>query len=156
VADQLELVELARASYAQVVGEPLRGKDVLETGAGQVLAVPRVLPLKNRVICLDFVNKAGTRDCTRVWVGANGYKRAAKTLARKSLRLDSSLVHQLERQVGVTRLPMPAVRRLDVRQLDLPDESFDLVYSVNTYSMCRTRPAPGGSRAGYCGPAVAC
>ena len=135
VAVQIEVAGMIRAAYRDLTGEVLVGKRAVEIGAGQTLLLARAIAVDNEVVATDLDTFVDGIDLTGYWtmLRGNGAKRTIKTIGRKVLGIDRRSLRELGRQLGATRLPRPAARRMDAVSLELPDASVDLVYSVNVF-----------------------
>lgn len=132
--DLADYSKWVRSVYAEHVGAPLADGDILEIGPGQKLGMMRCLGTDNRVIGIDTdVIPQSAADYLRL-VRQNAPLRAAKTLGRKALGIDRRFVSALYTALGADR----TTGRLDVRtmsatDLQLDDDSFDLVHSFSVF-----------------------
>ena len=137
VGAELTRLEAAERAIADVLGIDLRGRRMLDLGAGQrLLQMAYFTARGNDVVGVDRdVVAQGFNPLEYVHIArANGALRATKTLVRKTLGIDAAYRRELERQLGSARLP----RRLEVHQMDagamsFPDASFDFVYSFRVF-----------------------
>src|ERR1051325_5797926 len=130
---QLEECRRAERLYAEVMGQPLEGKDVLEIGTGQILAASRFFAVKNRATAtdLDVVALGWNVPAYVAMLRQNGLKRVIKTIGRKTLQIDSRYVRELEHQIGAR--PRPRFQQMDATKMPFPDGSFDFIFSFNVF-----------------------
>jgi SAM-dependent methyltransferase len=131
-----QIEECARAArfYEEATGEKLADKDVLEIGAGQMLAMARVFGLNNRVTATDLdVYAEGWRPGPYLsMLRRNGAKRVVKTIGRKVMGVDRRHLAVMKEELG-GRLPRPVFISMDAAKMEFPDESFDFIYSINVF-----------------------
>lgn len=113
-----------------VLGEPLRGKQILEVGPGQLLKRARILAVDNQVtgIDLDDLPAGGLGGFMQTW-RVNGPVRALKTLGRRALGLDRKFLQSLHDILPATRDVKVEFRRCDAARTGLPGASFDVTVS---------------------------
>ena len=131
---QLRAVE---ASVEERLGIELEDRRMLDLGAGQGLFQLMYFTARgNDVVGIDrdlIVHGFDPLGYVRM-ARTNGPKRAAKTIARKSLGIDRAYRRALEEELNVSRTR----RRLGAGQMDaaamsFPDASFDFAYSFRVF-----------------------
>ena len=135
ISDDIARSNHVRASYERATGQALRGKHLLEIGAGQILTMARTFAIDNAVTAADLDVFAEGWDVAgyATMLRKNGAKRTLKTIGRKALQRDRAILLELRRQLGVRQLPRPSTVQMDATRLDFADDSFDLVYSFNVF-----------------------
>lgn len=135
VRELLTDVDKTRASIEVLLGDPLRGKSILEIGPGQKLKTATILASCNVVtaIDLDFVAREyGMLDYLRM-LRENGPVRAGKTMARKILGLDARFERELLRALGLPRPPDIRLLRMNAVEMAFESASFDCVVSFSVF-----------------------
>lgn len=120
---------------AQHTGLVLRDCDILEIGPGQAPRQLAYFAIHNRAIGVDMdvIPQGGAlADYVQV-LRRNGIKRLLKTLGRRAMRLDSRFSREMARQLGVKTMPQPTVVEMDAATLSFPANSYDFVFSQNTF-----------------------
>jgi len=131
----LDLIRRAEALVVERTGTPIENLQALEIGPGQIARQTAYFAMRNEVTVIDLdVAPHGLNlpAYWRLW-RRNGTKRLLKTLARKLLRVDAHFNAQMRRQLGVARLPNARVLQMDAMQMSFPEDSFDFVYSFDTF-----------------------
>jgi SAM-dependent methyltransferase len=126
-----EIEELSTDFY----GLELKELDMLDVGAGQRLLQMAYFSENNRVVGIDadvIVQGVDILGIVKM-LRANGFRRAAKTLIRKSVGIDRLYRRELVRQAGLERFPRLSVLHMDARALAFDDESFDFSYSTTVF-----------------------
>src|SRR5262249_4114580 len=132
----------AADTYKHLTGQPLEGKQCLEIGAGQTLAVATWFAEKNEVTATDLdVYARGWNPAPYFsMLRTNGPKRVLKTIGRHALGMNRLYMAETKRQMCVTTLPRappplprPKCPQMDASQMSFPDASFDFIYSFNPF-----------------------
>jgi SAM-dependent methyltransferase len=142
--ESMEDMRLREAIVNQHLGLELRGLDILEIGPGQFQAQMKYLSAKNRVVGIDLdviTQSISPLNYLRM-LRTNGLRRAAKTLGRKLLGVDRKFASELQRQIGVSRLPVAKVIQMDAGRMSFANESFDFVYARSVFHHL---PDPGAA-----------
>lgn len=132
VRRSIEDVRLVESRIHGQFATALRNLDVLEVGPGQYLSQLTYFAIHNRTtgIDLDVIAHAGASPLDYIdMLRFNGARRTIKTIGRKLLGIDRAYTAELHRQLNLQHRPRHKVLRMDVSELQFPDESFDLVYS---------------------------
>jgi SAM-dependent methyltransferase len=132
VRRSIEDIRLVECRIHDQFAVALRGLDVLEVGPGQYLSQMTYFAMHNRVtgIDLDVIAHAGASPLAYVdMLRFNGARRTTKTIGRKLMGIDRAYAAELHRQLSLQARPRHQVLRMDVSELQFPDQSFDLVYS---------------------------
>jgi SAM-dependent methyltransferase len=119
--------DLVRSSLSREI----RDLDVLDIGPGQFLGCMTYFAVSNRVVGIDLdviAQHLAPLAYVRM-VRANGARRTAKTLIRKTLGFDRRFATNFRRLLGVASLPKLDLRQMDVCEMRFPANSFDFVYS---------------------------
>lgn len=118
------------ARIEKLLGEPLRGKRILEVGPGQLLKRARIFAVDNEVtgIDLDEIPGTGLTGFIDVW-RANGPLRACKTLARRALGMDRHFLESLHEQLPGTRDANVRFVRCDATDTGFDDGHYDVTMS---------------------------
>ncbi|HYE61317.1 MAG TPA: class I SAM-dependent methyltransferase [Phycisphaerales bacterium] len=134
-ANMIKHCKHAASVYQELTGQPLRGKQCMEIGAGQTLAVATWFAEHNEVTATDLdVYAGGWNPGPYLEVlRTNGPKRLLKTIGRRALGLNRRYMDEVQRQMGVARLPRPKFKQMDATEMSFPDASFDFIYSFNTF-----------------------
>ena len=121
---------------------PLRDRDVLDVGVGQLLPQARYFSCANRVIGIDFdVIAQGPNPLLYLrMLAKNGPRRTAKTILRKLSGVDRRFRSEMERYLGSRLAPRLPVLHMDVCAMRFPGASFDFVHC---YSVVHSLPDPG-------------
>lgn len=134
LADEAEqLVNGVRDHSARIevlLGEPLKGKRILEVGPGQVLKRARIFGAHNDVVGIDLdeVPGGGLSGFIGVW-RANGPLRACKTLARRALGMDRHFLRSLYAILPEARRASVDFVRCDATRTEFADAAFDVTIS---------------------------
>lgn len=156
VAVRLERLRRDEGRIAEALGQPLRGRQVMVVGPGQLLREARFFALHNQVTCLDIdVIPSGVDPRAYLtMLRANGAGRVLKTVGRKLIGNDRLEFAEWKRQLGVSRLPDPACLMGDVRD-GIPEPGrWDVITSFAVFQTipdpalavqrCAEALAPGG------------
>jgi SAM-dependent methyltransferase len=136
VAEVLDRLQEQERMLAAARGSEVRGLRMLDVGAGQRLIGMAYHSRGNEVVGIDLdvvvqgLDAAGYARMLRT----NGPKRVVKTLGRKAVGIDFRFRREIIRQLGLATLPRFDVRQMDATRLEFPDESFDVVYSLEVFS----------------------
>ena len=135
VTEIIEMVRKAEDSMAEVRGGPIENLDILEIGVGQLPRQLAYFGIKNRVIGIDLdVIDQGMNPLRWIKImQQNGFVRGTKTLARKVLGFDRQFKNEMQRQLGVPKLPKVEVLQKDAANSGFEDGSFDAIYSFNVF-----------------------
>ena len=113
----------------------LQDCDLLDIGVGQLLVQLQYFGRNNRVVGIDFdVIAQGFNPLQYIemfWL--NGWRRTAKTAARKLLGIDRRYATELKRQLNVASLPRQKVLRMDACKMDFAEASFDFVHCQSVF-----------------------
>jgi SAM-dependent methyltransferase len=126
----------ARATFERELGRSVEGCGILEIGSGQRFTYTLLFgAVGARAVGIDTdyaAKRASIEEFVTIW-RQNGIERATKTIARKAL-FDRAYYRAIERRMGC-QLPLQDVdlRVMDACALELPDESFDGVFSTNVF-----------------------
>lgn len=123
---------------------PLRDRDVLDVGVGQLLPQARYFSRGNRVVGIDFdviAQGPSLLPYLRMLV-RNGPRRTVKTILRKLSGVDRRFRSEMERQLGSRLAPRLPVLHMDVCDMRFPDATFDFVHC---FSVVHSLPDPGGA-----------
>jgi len=109
----------------------LQNLDILEIGPGQFVSQMTCFSRCNRVvgIDLDVIVQGFAPRAYWQMLQVNGWRRTLKTIGRKVFGFDRAFARELRCQLGIMRLPRLQVLRMDVSEMDFPDQSFDFAYS---------------------------
>lgn len=135
VADLVARVHQLERSSRDRLGITIEGLRVLDVGAGQLLLQMSYFSLRNDVVGIDrdlIIQGFDPRGYLRM-AKVNGPARAAKTLGRKALLIDSRYRKELARQIGVRTFPPLDVREMDAAEMSFTDAEFDFVYSFAVF-----------------------
>jgi SAM-dependent methyltransferase len=135
VADVLARVRKLERLTDEKLGLKLEGLEMLDVGAGQLLLQMRYFAARNRVVGIDrdlIVQGFDPRGYLEM-ARTNGARRAAKTIGRKALVIDSRYRRELDHQLGADTPSRLDVRRMDASDMSFPDASFDFVYSFAVF-----------------------
>ena len=135
VADMIKGCTRACEVYEQLTAQPLRGRQCLEIGAGQTLAVATWFAEHNEVTATDLDVYANGWNPGPYFsmLRTNGPKRVLKTIGRQALGMNRRFLDETRRQMQLPRLPRPRFKQMDAMQMSFPDASFDFIYSFNTF-----------------------
>jgi SAM-dependent methyltransferase len=125
----------ARAIEQLFFGCRLENVDILDIGPGQVPVQLMYFSQMNRAIGIDvnrIVYRRTPSALLQVFREA-GPLRAVKTLGRWTLGSDTRLRESVARELGTRKMSWPVILQMDVRKMEFPDESFDLVYSRSVF-----------------------
>ncbi len=117
------------------MGRPIAGCHALEIGPGQWYSQYLYFARLCRVTAIDLDVLPVGFDPFGYWrmFRENGARRVVKTLGRKALGIDRKYFTEYKRQLGVDRLPTPAVARMDATKTTFADNTFDFVYSSSVF-----------------------
>lgn len=113
-----------------LLGAPLRGKDILEVGPGQLMKRARIFGVRNQVTCIDL-DEFPTDDISgllRMWQ-TNGAMRALKTLGRRLLGMDRQFLSGLYAAMPEARNADVKFLRSDATRTGFANASFDVTVS---------------------------
>lgn len=129
------LLSEARAMEQLLFKAQLEDADILDVGPGQVPVQLIYFSRENRALGIDVNRIIYPLTPLRLLQVActSGPIRAAKTLGRWLLGSDTRLLQSVAQSFGVKTVPWPRILQMDVRQMDLPDESYDFVYSRSVF-----------------------
>ncbi len=136
--DVAEVLEICRSSAELIerhMGRSIDGCQALEIGPGQWFGQYNYFATRCDVLGIDLdVVPVGFDPAgyLRMWRD-NGVRRVLKTLGRKATGRDRMIWDEYRKQLGISRLPTPNIKRMDARKIELPDNSIDFVYSVNVF-----------------------
>jgi len=113
-----------------LLGEPLKGKNILEVGPGQLLKRARIFGVDNEVVGIDLdeLPGGGLAGFMGIW-RANGPLRAIKTLARRVLGMDSHFLRSLYAILPQARQASVDFVRCDATRTGFADAKFDVTVS---------------------------
>jgi SAM-dependent methyltransferase len=116
-------------------GFELRGRRLLDVGAGQGLFQLAYFSRRNEVVGIDLeVIAQGASPVPYVrMLRSNGVRRTVKTVGRKLLGVDARYRAELTRQLGLRRFPRLRVLPMDACAMSFPDGSFEVVYSHSVF-----------------------
>jgi SAM-dependent methyltransferase len=123
----------AEEAYERQTGEALRNLRALEIGPGQALGQMLYFAQKNDVVGVDL-DYIGTGPL-KYWrvLRFNGPKRLIKTIGRDLLVSDKEFRQAFAQRLGVSKLKIGRVMRMDAAKMSFPDASFDFVYSFTVF-----------------------
>lgn len=133
-----QLVEESRhfeAKIGELLGGPVTGQRMLEVGPGQQMVQLAYFSRNNDAIGIDLdtvlphVSVRGALMMAR----SNGWMRTAKTIIRKSLRIDSRFRGKLLSELQIPAMPSLQIRQMDATDMTFPDNHFDVVYSRSVF-----------------------
>ena len=118
------------ARIETLLGEPLKGKRILEVGPGQLLKRSRIFGVDNQVVGIDLdeLPGGGLSGFIGVWK-ANGPLRALKTLARRALGMDRHFLRSLYAILPAARDASVEFLRCDAARTGFVDADFDVTVS---------------------------
>lgn len=116
-------------------GREAKGLDVLDVGPGQLPRQMAFFAVHNRVtgIDLDVIPSGWGPMPYLSMLRRNGPMRVVKTVGRKLLGFDRRFNREMARQLGLERLPGYRLMQRDATRSGLPEGTFDLVYSFDTF-----------------------
>jgi SAM-dependent methyltransferase len=156
IAKAIDDCRMAQSAYEEATGRPLRGRECLEVGAGQVLVRAAFFAQHNRVTASDLEEYVHGLDLRGYWsmLRANGPKRVVKAIGRKMLGMDRRSMKEMRRQLGTPAPSTPEFVRCDATKTPFAEGRFDLIYSFNVFEHlpdpgavwreCRRILKPGG------------
>jgi len=115
---------------ALALGAPLRGKRILDVGAGQVMFHMLCFGRENTVTGIDLEVVAqglDPRAYARMW-RVNGPRRTIKTVGRKLLQVDRHYRREMLQQCGLRHFPPMRVLQMDATAMSFADAAFDVVH----------------------------
>jgi SAM-dependent methyltransferase len=120
------------ARVGELLGGPVKGRSILDVGAGQILLDAAYFAAGNDVTAIDAdVYAAGFDVAAYVrMTRKNGVKRTLKTVARKTLGIDRAYRRTFQQQLGLDRFPYPRVLQMDANALEFEPDTFDVAYSL--------------------------
>jgi SAM-dependent methyltransferase len=118
------------------LGKSIEGMDVLEIGSGQRFTHTVLFgAFGAQAVGIDMdyaARRAGVKEFVAIW-RRNGMERAIKTMARRVL-FDEAYYRRLAELAGRSlSLDDVDLRMMDACALDLPDRSFDCVFSSSVF-----------------------
>lgn len=126
----------AKATFERELGRGIEGADILEIGSGQRFTYTSLFrAFGGRAVGIDMdyaAKQPSVKEFVAIW-RRNGIERAIKTMARKVL-FDRAYYQRVAELAG-RPLPLRDVdlRVMDACALELPDESFDCVLSIDVF-----------------------
>lgn len=113
-----------------LLGEPLRGKHLLEVGSGQLLKRARIFGVSNHVTCIDLdeLPTGSMTGMVRMWQ-TNGSMRVLKTLVRRLLGMDRRFLKDLYALVPEASNADIHFLRRDATHTGFDKASFDVTVS---------------------------
>ncbi|GAB4550416.1 MAG: hypothetical protein Tsb0013_12180 [Phycisphaerales bacterium] len=135
----LESLERLRQADADMIRcgapDPLEGLRMLDVGPGQLPRQQWYYAVKNDVLGVDLDVCPFGLDPGAYWrmLRLNGPLRTIKTIVRKALGVDRAFARAMQREMGVSRFEKPVIEHRDATATGLPDASFDLVYSFDSF-----------------------
>lgn len=119
-----------RERIEELLGEPLKGKHILEVGPGQLLKRARIFGIENSIVGIDLdeVPGSGISGFVGTWQ-ANGPLRALKTLARRILGMDRQFLQSLYAILPAARDVTVEFVRCDATQTGFKEADFDVTLS---------------------------
>jgi len=130
VAQLIQGVQEHSARIETLLGEPLRGKQLLEVGPGQLLKRARIFGARNHVSCIDL-DELPAEDMAgllKSW-SVNGSTRTLKTLGRRMLGMDRDFLRELFAAMPEARHADVKFYRRDATRTEFADGSFDVTVS---------------------------
>lgn len=143
VQGTIAYMQICEERIARVTGATIVDKKTLIIGPGQTPREIAYLGLRNEVVGIDLdviPQNPGIAGYMKM-LKQNGPMRTLKTLARKSLGLDTKYANELRNQLGVDHLPRTTMQQMDAAKMTFEKESFDFVYS---FSVFEHLPDPAG------------
>jgi SAM-dependent methyltransferase len=143
VAGVLESVREAQAIIQKHTAMAIANLDALEIGPGQLPRQTAYFAVHNRVTGIDLdVIPTGANLLQYIqMLRRNGAVRTFKTIARKTLGYDRAFRAEMARQLGRTNLPKYTLRQMDATRMNVPDQSYDFVYSFDVMEHMPDPPA---------------
>ena len=125
----------------EATGITLVNKRILIIGPGQTPREMIYLGIRNEVvgIDLDVIPHGLDLKAYLQMLKSNGLLRTVKTVARKSLGIDSRYEKAMCKLLEVPRPPKSTHLQMNAEEMTFPDQSFDFVYS---FSVFEHLPAP--------------
>jgi SAM-dependent methyltransferase len=142
VQGTIEYMRRCEQRIESAIGIRLENLRMLIIGPGQTPREMAYLGCRNEVVGIDLdVIPQGANPAVYLrMLRQNGAMRTVKTVARKALGLDSRLINELKRQLGITDLPRTQFLQMDAAAMEFPPAAFDFVYS---FSVFEHLPDPG-------------
>ncbi len=115
--------------------DPLEGLRMLDVGPGQLPRQQWYYAVHNDVmgIDLDIAPFGFDPGAYLLMLRTNGPLRTLKTMVRKGLGVDRRFARAMRREMGVSRFETPVIEHRDATDSGLPDASFDVVYSFDSF-----------------------
>lgn len=111
-------------------GIELKGLDILDIGAGQLLLQMQYFARHNTVTGIDtnIIAQGFDPFAYAKMLSVNGPVRVAKTIMRKLMGIDGEVIRDLKTELGVDSLPKLPVHLMDACNLTFAESSFDFVH----------------------------
>lgn len=111
-------------------GIELKGLDILDIGAGQLLIQMQYFARHNTVTGIDtnIIAQGFDPFAYAKMLSVNGPVRVAKTIMRKLMGIDGEVIRDLKTELGVDSLPKLPVHLMDACNLTFAESSFDFVH----------------------------
>ena len=135
VGQFLDMCSTAERAYCELTGHGLTGAKAMEIGPGTAMSQMYYFAQKCDVIGVDLDVLApgfNPLDYLRM-LRVNGPKRVVKTIGRKFFAHDRAFREALRKKLRVAKLRRPRVAQMDAARMDLPDASFDIIYSFKVF-----------------------
>ncbi|MEM1422996.1 MAG: class I SAM-dependent methyltransferase, partial [Planctomycetota bacterium] len=115
--------------------DPLEGLRMLDVGPGQLPRQQWYYAINNDVLGIDLdVCPFGFDPGAYLrMLRLNGPLRTVKTVVRKAMGVDRAFAKAMRADMGVDRFRTPVIEHRDATDTGLPDASFDLVYSFDSF-----------------------
>lgn len=115
--------------------DPLEGLTMLDIGPGQLPRQQWYYGVRNDVLGIDLdICPFGLDPGAYLrMLRLNGALRTVKTMVRKGLGVDRRFARAMREEMGVARFETPRIEHRDATDSGLPAESFDLVYSFDSF-----------------------
>jgi SAM-dependent methyltransferase len=135
VRRSVDRMRMMEKTVAEVLRADIRNKNVLVIGPGQRLAEVIYLSRSNQVtgIDLDVIVDGFSPRAYWQMTRENGLIRTVKTIGRKALGVDAAFRRELLHQLGIDGLRPFTIIRMDAGDLDVPEETFDFVFSRSVF-----------------------
>jgi SAM-dependent methyltransferase len=132
VERELERVRQVEETVARETGVRVRGLDVLDVGAGQLLLQMAYFARENHVVGIDQSVIVQGFDPAGYWrmFRTNGVTRVVKTLGRKALGIDRRYRNGYVQALRLAGFPTLKVLQMDASSLSFASQSFDVAYSL--------------------------
>jgi SAM-dependent methyltransferase len=118
-----------------IFNRTLSGCDILDIGPGQVPVQLSYFNKLNRAVGIDVnrIIERRTLSALLKLAREDGAVRALKTLGRWVMGVDSQTRKAVAAAVGVEEIKWPEILRMDARDMQFPDASFDFIYSRSVF-----------------------